>query len=76
MLTCFFFFLLCVVIEDELLPLHLLIWAVETSMTTLTCTVEMWSWEGLGKQERVALMGLYVPYLLLGKFELQTFLGW
>ena len=52
--------------DDTLLPLHLMVWACETMLTTLTCVVEAMSWEGYTVQEKVALAQLYVPYLLLG----------
>jgi hypothetical protein len=52
--------------DDALVPLHLLVWACETALTTLTCVVEVWTWKGFTGQEKVALAQLYVPYLLLG----------
>lgn len=54
--------------DDILVPLHLLIWACETALTTLTCVVEAMSWDGLTGQEKAALAQLYVPYLLLGMY--------
>ncbi|KAF7504047.1 hypothetical protein GJ744_002876 [Endocarpon pusillum] len=51
--------------DDPLVPLHLLVWSVETVMSTLTCTVEAMCWEGFKKEERIALAQLYVPYLVL-----------
>jgi len=54
-------------VDDALVPLHLLIWSVETAMSTLTCTVEAMSWEGYTKEERIALAQLYVPYLVSGR---------
>jgi hypothetical protein len=56
--------------DDVLLPLHLMVWACETMLTTLTCVVEAMSWEGFTVQEKVALAQLYVPYLLLGSLFL------
>jgi uncharacterized membrane protein len=53
-------------LDDTLVPLHLLIWSLETAVSTLTCTVEAMSWEGFTSQERIALAQLYVPYLALG----------
>lgn len=50
-----------------MVPLQLLIWAVETALTTFTCTLEMLDWEGYSNEERLRLGGLYVPYLALGK---------
>jgi hypothetical protein len=56
-------------VDDPLVPLHLLIWSVETAMSTLTCTVEAMSWEGFTKEEKIALAQLYVPYLVLGRLS-------
>ena len=53
--------------DDPLVPLHLLVWATETVLTTATCTIQVLSWEGLGAAEKKDLKGLYLPYLLLGK---------
>ena len=53
--------------DDVLIPLHLLVWACETAVTTLTCIVEAMSWAGFSGHERTALAQLYVPYLLLGE---------
>lgn len=53
--------------DDPLVPLHLLVWAVMTALTTATCLVQVLNWEGLGWAEKKGLLGLYVPYLLLGK---------
>ena len=54
--------------DDALVPLHLLVWACETALTTLTCVVEAMSWDGFSGQEKMALAQLYVPYLLLGEY--------
>lgn len=54
--------------DDPLVPLHLLLWAVQTGVTTLTCVVEAMSWEGFTGQEKGGLAQLYVPYLVLGEF--------
>lgn len=53
---------------DPLVPLHLLVWAVQTGVTTLTCLVEAMGWEGFTREERVGLAGLYAPYLALGEW--------
>lgn len=57
-------------IDNPQVSVQLLIFAVQTAITTLTCTVEMLSWEGYSRAEQLRLCGLYVPYLLLGKFDL------
>ncbi|RMZ85303.1 hypothetical protein DV738_g112, partial [Chaetothyriales sp. CBS 135597] len=49
--------------NDPMLPLQLLIFALETSLTTLTCLVEMLSWEGYTSEEVTRLTMLYGPYL-------------
>jgi len=54
--------------DDALVPLHLLAFALETALTTLTCAVEMVSWEGYTKEEVGRLCGLYLPYLGLGMY--------
>jgi len=53
--------------DDPLVPLQLLVFALETAVTTLTCTLEMLSWEGYSPEEQTRLCALYVPYLVLGK---------
>ena len=54
--------------DDPLVPLHLLIWSIETSLTTLVCVVDILNWPGYSREEVLALQQLYVPYFLLGKF--------
>lgn len=49
-----------------MIPLQLLAFALETGVTTLTCVVEMLSWEGYTREEQGRLASLYVPYLALG----------
>lgn len=53
--------------DDPVVPLHLLVWAMETGMSTLVCCVEAASWEGYSRVELIALGQLYAPYLILGK---------
>lgn len=53
--------------DDALLPLQLLVFALETALTTLTSTLEMLSWEGYTSAEQQRLCGLYLPYLALCK---------
>ena len=40
---------------------------MQTAVTTLTCVADIFSWEGLTSDELIGLLGLYVPYLVLGK---------
>ena len=55
--------------DDALIPVHLLVWAVQTALTTLTCVVEAMNWEIFTVQEKGALAQLYVPYLVLGEYD-------
>ena len=57
--------------EHPLLSMHLLIYAVQTFITTLACTVEMLSWEDRTHVQKRELAGLYVPYLALCKWIIQ-----
>ncbi len=50
-----------------MVPLNLLIFALETAVTTLTCVVEMGSWDGYTAEQMNGLYALYLPYLALGK---------
>lgn len=47
------------------MPVHLLVFGVQTAITTLTCLVDMLSWPGYTIAEQTSLSSLYVPYLLL-----------
>jgi hypothetical protein len=49
--------------DSPIVPLHLLVYAVQTGITTATCISEALSWRGLTSAEKGSLMGLYVPYL-------------
>jgi hypothetical protein len=54
--------------DHPLVPLNLLLFALETAVTTLTCVVEMSSWPGYTAAQRADLYALYVPYLVVGEF--------
>jgi cytochrome c oxidase subunit IV len=47
------------------LAIHLLIFGVATTITTLTCLVDMLSWPGYSRREHINLCSLYVPYLVV-----------
>lgn len=55
--------------DDPLVPLHLLIWSIETALTTLVCVVDVLNWPGYSRDEVLALQQLYIPYFLLGGYE-------
>lgn len=50
-------------------PVHLLIYSVQTAVTTVTCIAEYLSWTHLSTADKVNLGYLYVPYLALCKFS-------
>ncbi|PSN69472.1 hypothetical protein BS50DRAFT_572606 [Corynespora cassiicola Philippines] len=51
-------------------PLALLVFGLETSLSTLVCLAEMWSWPELSAEQRgwAGLGGMYGGYLALGVF--------
>ncbi|KIW19602.1 hypothetical protein PV08_00175 [Exophiala spinifera] len=49
--------------DHVMLPLHLLLFGVETGITTLTCIADMGSWTGYTTKQKNDLYGLYVPYI-------------
>jgi len=53
--------------DDPKTPLHLLIFACQAGLTTLTCVADYMSWESFSSKEKLSLGGLYVPYLVLGE---------
>ncbi|CAK4033392.1 integral membrane [Lecanosticta acicola] len=54
--------------DDSMVPVHLLVYAVQTAITTATCIADYLSWEGYSNAEKVELGKLYVPYLALSVF--------
>jgi hypothetical protein len=56
--------------NDPRLPLGLLVFSLETVLTTLTCMVEMLSWQELTPVQRglQGLGGMYGGYLVLSIF--------
>ena len=53
---------------DPLVPVHLIIYAVQTIITTTTCIAEYLSWP-ISDSEKLSLGQLYVPYLALCEFS-------
>ena len=51
--------------DDALVPLHLVIWSVETAVSTLVCCAEAYGHAGYSADDLKGLAGLYVPYLIL-----------
>lgn len=54
--------------DDPKVPLHLLLFAVQTGLTTLTCIADYLSWDNISQDAKVTLGALYVPYLVLAVF--------
>ncbi|RMZ00061.1 hypothetical protein D0860_08124 [Hortaea werneckii] len=55
---------------DPKVPAHLLVFAVQTALTTSTCIADYLSWSGYSNAEKIELGKLYVPYLALCKLSL------
>ena len=51
--------------DDAKMPIHLLIYAVQTAVTTATCIADYLSWSGFNNAQKIELGKLYVPYLAL-----------
>lgn len=54
-------------IDDVRLPIHLLIYATQTAVTTLTCIADYMSWSSFSNAQKMEMGKLYVPYLALCK---------
>lgn len=51
--------------DDPNVPIQLLIYAVQTAVTTATCIADYLSWSNFSNAEKIELGKLYVPYLAL-----------
>ena len=52
--------------DDALIPLHLLIYATQTAVSTCACIADALTWD-ISTTQKISLGQLYVPYLLLCK---------
>lgn len=52
--------------DDPLIPLHLLIYATQTAVSTSACIADSLTWS-ISASQKFSLSQLYVPYLLLCK---------
>lgn len=50
------------------MPVHLLVYAVQTAVTTATCIADYLSWSEFQSAQKIELGKLYVPYLALCMF--------
>ncbi|KAK5690062.1 hypothetical protein LTR97_012547 [Elasticomyces elasticus] len=54
--------------DDPRLPIHLIVFATVTAITTSTCIADYMSWSSFTSTQKVELGKLYVPYLALSIF--------
>ncbi|KAK6396921.1 hypothetical protein LTR65_007419 [Meristemomyces frigidus] len=54
--------------DDPKIPIHLLVFAVQTAITTSTCIADYLSWSSFSNAQKLELGKLYVPYLALSVF--------
>jgi len=54
--------------DDPKIPIHLIIYAMQTAITTATCIADFLSWSDISAAEKVGLGQLYGPYLALCRF--------
>ncbi|BDD56200.1 hypothetical protein MAP00_001675 [Monascus purpureus] len=59
--------------DDPLVPVHLLPWAVQAFVTSLTCLVDVWNWEDRTVDEKTNITMLYAPYVALGMSHVSSF---
>ena len=52
--------------DDPLIPLHLLVYATQTAVSTSACIADSLTWS-ISPSQKFSLSQLYVPYLLLCK---------
>jgi hypothetical protein len=62
------FVLMCCFPDDPRVPVHLLVYAVQTAVTTATCIADYLSWSEYLNSQKIELGKLYVPYLALCMF--------
>ncbi|KAL4892416.1 transmembrane protein 6/97 [Aspergillus ambiguus] len=54
--------------DHPLVPVHLLVFGVQSFVTSLACLAEVWSWDDRSTSQKQALTSLYAPYVALGAF--------
>jgi hypothetical protein len=53
--------------DDPLVPLHLLVFGLECSITTAVCVIDFMNWSDFSHADKIELGKLYGPYLALCK---------
>ncbi|KAM0718538.1 hypothetical protein Q7P37_005608 [Cladosporium fusiforme] len=61
--------------DDPKVPVQLLVYAVQTAVTTATCIADYMSWSDFQNAQKMELGKLYVPYLALSVFMAVDMLG-
>lgn len=57
--------------DHPLIPVHLLIFAIQAFVTSLTCLIDVWSWPDRTTAEKTQITYLYGPYVALGEYAQQ-----
>lgn len=54
-------------LDNPLVPIHLLVFGVQSFVTSVACLVEVWSWTDRSTDQKTNITFLYAPYVALGK---------
>ncbi|KAB8070945.1 putative integral membrane protein [Aspergillus leporis] len=54
--------------DNPLVPMHLLVFGVQSFVTSSACLAEVWGWDDRSTAQKRDLTFLYAPYVLLGAF--------
>lgn len=49
-----------------MVPVHLLVFGIQTLVTTIVCLIEMWGWADRTVAQKQTMSMLYGPYAALG----------
>ncbi|PLN85029.1 putative integral membrane protein [Aspergillus taichungensis] len=52
--------------DNPLVPIHLLVFGVQSAVTSVACLVEVWSWTDRTTDQKTNITFLYAPYIALG----------
>ncbi|KAE8330078.1 transmembrane protein 6/97 [Aspergillus sergii] len=52
--------------DDPLVPMHLLVFGVQSFVTSSACLAEVWGWDDRTVAQKQDLTMLYAPYVMLG----------
>ena len=53
-------------LDNPLVPVNLLAWAVEAFVTSSACLMDVWSWDDRSVEQKSNITMLYAPYVALG----------